>query len=460
MRGNATGVVVAGVLLALGWGSGGAAQTTGTGVPGSGDAARAMSELATAAPQDPGDEMWREARRALNREAYQEAARLFMDLRRRHPRSTYVGDSYYFEALARYRDASGGSLQQAQRLLGEQRELFPDAATARDAAALAARITADAARRGDPEARVAVRRQARQSCEEEGGGVRAAALSALLQMEPDRALPILEELLRDRGACAAQLRRQAVFLLSQADSERAVDLLLELAHTNPDPDPEVREAAVFWLSQSSSPRARQALVAILESGDAPPQIQERALFALGQTDTPESRAVLERYARDGASPAELREAAIFWLGQTPGGSGALREIYGTLTDPDLKERALFGIGEAGGAADREWLLERALDTSESTEVRRAALFWAGQSGVEPSRVVRIYRGTDDVELKEHALFVLSQTSSADQAAAVDAMMDIAQTETDPKLRERAVFWLGQTDDPRVPEFLLRLVRGG
>jgi hypothetical protein len=43
---------------------------------------------------------------------------------------------------------------------------------------------------------------------------------------------------------------------------------------------------------------------------------------------------------------------------------------------------------------------------------------------------------------------------------VDAMIEIARTEEDPELREQAVFWLGQTDDPRVPEFLLELIRGG
>jgi hypothetical protein len=39
-------------------------------------------------------------------------------------------------------------------------------------------------------------------------------------------------------------------------------------------------------------------------------------------------------------------------------------------------------------------------------------------------------------------------------------MEIARTEQDADLREQAIFWLGQSNDPRVPEFLLGLIRGG
>jgi len=37
-------------------------------------------------------------------------------------------------------------------------------------------------------------------------------------------------------------------------------------------------------------------------------------------------------------------------------------------------------------------------------------------------------------------------------------MEIARTEEDPELKSRAIFWLGQSKDPRVPQFLLSLIR--
>ena len=39
-------------------------------------------------------------------------------------------------------------------------------------------------------------------------------------------------------------------------------------------------------------------------------------------------------------------------------------------------------------------------------------------------------------------------------------MDLARTEQNDELRKRAIFWLGQSNDPRVAEFLLTLIRGG
>lgn len=410
--------------------------------------------------QDPADELYREARRALAREAYQDAARLFNELRTRHPRSAYAGDTYYFEALARYRDASSGNLDVARELLSEQARLFPGAATREDARTLAARINAAAARRGDVEATREVRRQAQQSCEEEGNGVRSAALSALLNMDSERAIPILREVLAERGECSVELRRQAVFLIAQHMDDETVGVLLDLAHRNPDPDPEVREAAVFWLSQVDDPAALDALMEILESGEADEEVQEKALFAVGQVSSPEARQVLEGYARRADAPMELRESAIFWLGQRRGSLTFLQDLYGTLTEPELREKVLFAVSQSGDASRVRWLLDRAADTSEELEVRENALFWAGQAGAPPSELVRVYRTAQDPELREQAIFVLSQARGDQATAAVDALMEIARTEEDAELKERAVFWLGQSRDPRVAEFLLELIRGG
>jgi HEAT repeat protein len=164
--------------------------------------------------------------------------------------------------------------------------------------------------------------------------------------------------------------------------------------------------------------------------------------------------------RPGGDP-EVRANAIFWLGQRGGvqASGFLRELYAELDDPELRERVLFSVAQSpGDPANLEWLTERALDETEEMEVRTQALFWAGQAGMEAGAVLRVFRTADDAELREQAIFVLTQMPDSDEA--VDALMEIARGEEDPELRERAVFWLGQSDDPRVAEFLLELIRRG
>ena len=101
-------------------------------------------------------------------------------------------------------------------------------------------------------------------------------------------------------------------------------------------------------------------------------------------------------------------------------------------------------------------MERAKDRSENREVRKNALFWAGQTGgLTAEDLAGLYSSLTDVEMKEQVIFVASQRR---QREAVDFLMKVAREEQDQKLRERAIFWLGQTKDPRVPEFLLSLIR--
>ncbi len=423
------------------------------------EASRAMAP-APWIQEDPGARAYAAAREALNARRYEEAARLFAELRRRYPSSGYVADSYYYEAFARSRDDARTSLQRALELLAEQREKLSQqqVATARDAEQLQVRIEAQLARRGDAQAAEAIARQAAgaSTCGPEQE-VRLAALGALLNMNAEQALPILKDVLKARDECSAELRKRAVFLISQKLDEESVGILLDLAHRNPDPDPEVREQAVFWLSQVRSEEALKALESILqESGD--PKLQERAVFALSQQGSPRAAEILAQVARRPDASRQMREQAIFWIGQNPsaGGVKALLALYPTLNDAELKERAVFAISQTNTAEARQWLLERLRDASETLEVRKMALFWLGQSqGLSLAELQGIYGSLSDPEMKEQAVFVASQRSGP---AAVDFLMEVARTEKDPKLRERAIFWLGQSKDPRVAEFLLSLIR--
>lgn len=406
--------------------------------------------------QDPGARMYEAAREALNARRYADAARTFDELRGRFPRSAYVADSYYYQAFALSREGGRQQLQRAMELLSTQRREHPQAGTLRDADELRVRIEAQLARRGDAAAAEAIARQAQNPCGPEQE-VRAAALSALLTMNAEAAVPILREVLQSRDACSAELRRQAVFLISQKMTDESVDILLDLAHRNPDPDAEVREQAVFWLSQVKSEEALAALEAILrETRD--PVLQERAVFAISQHGGERAGRVLLELAQRADAPREVREQAIFWIGQTrsAGGTRTLVELYPRLGDAELKERAIFAIAQSGTAEARTWLVERAKDRAEGVEVRKNALFWAGQTGgLTAADLQGLYGSLTDQEMKEQVIFVASQRRERE---AVDFLMGVARDERDQELRERAIFWLGQSKDPRVPEFLLSLIR--
>jgi HEAT repeat protein len=53
--------------------------------------------------------------------------------------------------------------------------------------------------------------------------------------------------------------------------------------------------------------------------------------------------------------------------------------------------------------------------------------------------------------------IVFQISQQEGSEALEALMEIARTEKDPELRNSAIFWIGQIDDPRVEDFLLEII---
>src|SRR6266487_1425874 len=377
--------------------------------------------------QDPTDSLWRAARQAFNRGDYTSAANLYGDLMRRYPTAARAGDALYWAAFALYKN---DNLDRARSLLVTQERQYPKAATLRDATALFARIQTALAKQGDEDALRWLRDHAQPaestragSCpsEDDEDDMRVAALNGLLQMDASNAVPILKKVLARRDACSAGLRRKAVFLVSQKHSSETEDILLDAAQH--DPDLEVREQALFALSQQHSPRAGQ---------------------------------ILRSYAENANAPSEAREKAIFWLGQQHSGENAafLRGLYGKLTDEELKEKVIFSLSQMHDADNNRWLMEIALNERESIEMRKKALFWAGQTGGDLTQLSGLYDRMQNREMKEQLIFVYSQRH---EAAAVDRLIQIAKTEQDKELRKKAIFWLGQSHDPRAAQVLLEII---
>jgi hypothetical protein len=94
------------------------------------------------------------------------------------------------------------------------------------------------------------------------------------------------------------------------------------------------------------------------------------------------------------------------------------------------------------------------NTREPMEMRKKALFWAGQGGTSMDKLTSLYSRMDSREMKDQMIFVFSQRR---ERAAFDKLMDIAKNDPDREARKKAMFWLGQSRDPRVAEFLSDLI---
>lgn len=104
------------------------------------------------------------------------------------------------------------------------------------------------------------------------------------------------------------------------------------------------------------------------------------------------------------------------------------------------------------------LLALARDASLSADTRRQAVFWLGQAaGEEATRGLDSIAGDDrgDLEVREQAVFALSQRPREE---GVPALIRIARTSPHPELRRKALFWLGQSEDPRALALFEELLR--
>lgn len=422
-----------------------------------------LSRIVPPAPhniEDPADSLYRLARRAMADESYRRASQLFLQIVEQYPQSDYAGDALYWRAYSLFQLGGRRDLSDAVASLEEQARDYPRASTLDDARTLRTRIEAQQARNGDVGAAESLTRKANQlgddkACPSDDDDPRIYALQALMQMDAESALPILRQVLAKRGTCSEKLRKQAVFIVSQKPGDEATSLLLDVASN--DPSREVRGDAIQWLGQSHSSRAAAALDSIVSSSNDE-SILNKAVFALSQSHDDRAAAVLRRIADDDRKPAAVRKQAIFWYGQTHRDAEDmrfLRDLFSRTRSEEIHESIIQAMAQAHTSEAMRWLVDLARDNALSIDARKNALFWAGQNGADLRQFVSLYdemRGQR--EIQNQLIFVFSQRRDRE---AVDKLMDIASNDPDRDLRKQAIFWLGQSRDPRVQKFLLDLI---
>src|SRR3954447_3454774 len=112
------------------------------------------------------------------------------------------------------------------------------------------------------------------------------------------------------------------------------------------------------------------------------------------------------------------------------------------------EQLLAAATMADSAVVWPTLLQLARNPRAAEDTRRQAVFWLGHAaGVQATRgldsIVR--DGGGELDVRKQAVFALSQRP-ADES--VPALIRIVHTSREPEIVRTALFWLGQSDDPR------------
>ncbi len=135
----------------------------------------------------------------------------------------------------------------------------------------------------------------------------------------------------------------------------------------------------------------------------------------------------------GTVPA--REAADYLLALAGSGREGTRD-------------AVFSATLADSTVVWPGLIRIARNESLPRETRRNAIFWLGQAAGNAATASLdsiVADPNGNREVRESAVFALSQRPHAE---GVPALIRVAQTDRDPDIRRKAIFWLGQSDDPR------------
>jgi hypothetical protein len=157
---------------------------------------------------------------------------------------------------------------------------------------------------------------------------------------------------------------------------------------------------------------------------------------------------------DSFSPAHKAVVAAISL-HADAAADAYLEKYTAPDQPEsLRRDVTFGLSNRGPRGVD--LLLKLAKSDTSGIVRAQALFWLAQkAGKEVAPVIRSAVENDpEFRVKERAVFALSQLPKDD---GVPLLIDVAKHNRMPELRKKAMFWLGQSKDPRAIKFFEELL---
>lgn len=211
-------------------------------------------------------------------------------------------------------------------------------------------------------------------------------------------------------------------------------------------------AAVFADSVDLTPD----LARIARSVDARRELRQRAVFWIGTYDDPDASQTLRRLAGEGDLDDDIRGSAIIAMGRddiSDEDVAYLRQLYPHLSEK-LRDNVFLAVSRSDSPRASGWLASITGDANESEHTREQAMFWLGQGRAPTDVLVRLYDRLSEPDLRSHYTFVLSQRRDA---AALDKLIDVAQHDPEQSVRRQALFWLGQSKDPRALAFIRDLV---
>ncbi len=186
------------------------------------------------------------------------------------------------------------------------------------------------------------------------------AIQGLMNADPERSLPLLEEILNSQKSL--KLKKQALFVLSQSGNAKAQETVGRIAKGNS--NPELQKLAIHNLGIGGKRNA--PILEDVYKAATDPSVKKEVLHSFMLMGDKERLFNLAKTEKS----EDLKSSAIHWLGVS-GGRDQLAQLYPAETNPKVRKEILHGLF-IGGAAKQ--LVEVARQEKDM-QLKKDAVRW-------------------------------------------------------------------------------------
>jgi hypothetical protein len=369
------------------------------------------------------DSLYNAGQRALNDHKYDEALAYFNQA---VARAGARADSALFYKA--YTLNKLGQSKEALAAIAELRKTYANSRWLDDAKALELDVNQRAGRPVAPEA---------ESDEE----LKLIAINSIMQSDPERAIPLLENILK--SSQPPKVKERALFVLAQSSAPRAQQVIEQIARGGANPDLQLK--AINYLSQRRRQGINPNLLPEIYGSTNDVNVKRAILDAYEQSRDKDR---LAQIAKTEKTP-ELRTRAFQKLSNNNPGQPELWAVYQAETSPETRQELLKCMYNDGNSEK----LAEVVRTEKDPKTRRVAIevLASQRAAGTGDLLVSVYNSEQDPQNKQMIVDRLSNSRSAKY------LVDLARNEKDPKLKVRIVDRLSNMHSKEASDYLMELL---
>jgi HEAT repeat protein len=226
---------------------------------------------------------------------------------------------------------------------------------------------------------------------------------------------------------------------------------------SPDCELDAGGLTIQWLEGVSAPESVKLLSTFVSKAEVrSDRITDTAISAIAMHKDEAADAALERLGgRD--NPEFVRKKVTFWMGNARGHRGfeGVKKIARDDPSEEVRKNAMLGLSQSSDDQSLPELLRFARQDA-SPKVRGEAIFWLAQKAGQrvANEITASIENDPDTDVKKRAVSALNQLPKDE---GIPLLIKVAKTNTNPAVRKQAMFWLGQSRDPRALEFFAEVL---